>query len=170
MGSSRLAVFGIGRANLALVCIAGFAFDSFAAAGATAISDNPYKIIFQRNLFGLRPPMTAAVTPPAAPLPTIVLTGITTILGDKRAFLEITPPAKPAQPPKQTSCILTEGQRQVEVIQIDPKSEFVKVSNDGTLMTLTFEKNGRKTTPASPPPPVRTLPHLQTLPFRGQPR
>jgi hypothetical protein len=170
MGSCRLRAFGAGRASLALLCLAGFAFDSFAAAGKTAVSDNPYKLIFRRNLFGLHPPLNPAVTPPAAPLSTIVLTGISTILGDKRAFLEITPPAKAAQPPKQMSCILKEGQRegQVEVIQIDPKSEFVKVSNSGTLMTLTFEKNGRKTTP--PPLPVRALPHLQTsrLPLRSR--
>jgi hypothetical protein len=40
------------------------------------------------------------------------------------------------------------------VLEIDPKAESVKVSNSGTVMTLTFEKNGRKPTQAPTPPTI----------------
>jgi hypothetical protein len=140
--------------KLALLCLAGFGIARGAVAAGTTVSDNPYKVIFLRNLFGLHPVVAAPVIPPPVPSSTIVLTGITTISGGSRAFLEITPPAKPPQPAKHISCILAEGQREgpVEVVQIDPKNGSVKVSDNGTLTTLTFEKNGRKTSamPAAP--------------------
>ena len=150
------------HASLAFVCIACVAFDTIAAADGIAKSDNPYKVIFERNLFALRPPATGRiVAPPPAPSSTIVLTGITTVLGEKRAFLEITPPAKPPGPGKQISCILAEREREqgIEVLEIDSNAGSVKVSENGTVTTLTFEKNGRKT----PATAVRTLPRFQTL-------
>lgn len=163
--------FRIARALMAIVCALAAVFHSAAIAGD---SDNPYKIIFQRNVFGLRPPAAQApATAPTVPSSAIVLTGITTILGEKRAFLEITPPAKPPQPPKQLSCILTEGEREggVEVIQIDSKAGAVKVSENGTMTTLTFEKNGRKGAPTTPTT-ARTLPRFQNLrlPIQSQRR
>lgn len=159
--NSKLANVRFLPPSLALFFAGAVATSAFA--GVTTGLDNPYKVIYARNLFRLRPPVsaTAAAPKPTLPASTIILTGITTILGSKRAFLEITPPPKPPQPAKAISCVLTEGQREagVEVLQIDPKTEFVKVSNNGTPMTLTFDKNGRKlTTP--PPPPQRTIPRL----------
>jgi hypothetical protein len=135
--------------SLMFLFLAGVGAAPAAVAGGTNVSENPYRAIFLRNLFGLRPVEIRTAPPPPAPSSTIVLTGITTILGDRRAFLEITPPAKPPQTAKQISCILAEGQREgaVEVVQIDPKGGSVKVSDNGTLTTLTFEKNGRKTSP-----------------------
>ena len=141
------------------------------AAGNGPISDNPYRSISRRNIFGLREPAPVRkVEPLPEPLSTILLTGITTILGDKRALLEITAPVKPPQPSRQQSCVLAEGQHegQVEVLQIDPRAGCVKVSNGGTVMTLTFEQNGRKSEPTTPAPPPRvafSLPRRQ-LPYR----
>jgi hypothetical protein len=132
---------------------------------------NPYERIVRRNIFGLRSPAPAQkVEAPATPLPNILLTGITTILGEKRAFLEITPLTRPPQPPKPQSCILTEGQREgdVQVLQIDAKSESVRILNTGVEITLTFEKNGRKpTTVAAAAPPRQVMPSLpvRRLPF-----
>jgi hypothetical protein len=45
------------------------------------------------------------------------------------------------------------------VLEIDSNAGSVKVSENGTVTTLTFEKNGRKT----PATAVRTLPRFQTL-------
>ena len=87
-------------------------------------------------------------------MPKITLTGITTILGNKRALMKVAPSvAKPGQASKEESLILTEGQREgeVEVLQIDERAESVKVNNSGTVMTLTFEKDGAKL-PATPAP------------------
>jgi hypothetical protein len=51
--------------------------------------------------------------------------------------------------------ILTEGQRQgnVEVLNIDENAGSVRVNNSGTIVTLTFEKDGAKL-PNTPPPPT----------------
>ena len=135
----------------------------FCSSGAAISHENPYKVIYVRNIFSLRPPTPVQKPePPAAPPPNIILTGITTILGEKRAFLEITPPPKPPLPAKPQSCSLTEGQQSdnVQVVEIDPKAETVKVSISGMVTTLTFEKNGRKPTQAPAPLSVvnRTLP------------
>jgi hypothetical protein len=130
---------------------------TFCSSAAVPAQENPYRHIYERNLFGLRPPTVIHKTEPPAVLPSnVILTGITTVLGAKRAFLEITLPAKPPLPAKQQSCILSEGQREenVEVLEIDPKAESVKVSNSGTVMTLTFEKNGRKPTQTVPAPTI----------------
>jgi hypothetical protein len=67
---------------------------------------NPYSAIAVRNVFALRPiPPVTKPAEPAPPLPTIVLTGIVTILGDKRAFMEITSVAKPGKPEQPKTCM-----------------------------------------------------------------
>ena len=122
-----------------------------AAEAVGADSGNPYQGIVDRNVFGLKPP-----PPPGKPeekkidLPPITLTGITTILGNKRALMNLQPPGKPVQ-----SFILAEGQRdgELEVLEIDEKAGSVKVSQSGTIVPLTFEKNGAKL-PVSVAPPV----------------
>ncbi len=123
--------------------------------------DNPYKAIVDRNVFGLKPPPppvdpnleAAAKNPP----PKITLTGITTILGNKRALMK-TPPAavKPGEQPREQSYILSEGQRDgdMEVVQIDEKTGSVKLVYAGTPITLTFEKDGPKAAPGGLPAPV----------------
>ncbi|HYL95726.1 MAG TPA: hypothetical protein VET69_07975, partial [Terriglobales bacterium] len=115
----------------------------------TAASDNPYQGIVARNVFLLKPP------PPPVPIeeakpppPKVFLTGITSILGNKRALLKTpAPPAKPGQPPQgEQSYILTEGQREgdIEVVSIDEKAGTVKINNGGTLYVLNFDKDGQK--------------------------
>jgi hypothetical protein len=67
---------------------------------------NPYNGIIQRNVFGLKPAPRAepvsdyAQQPPAR----IILTGITTILGDSRVLLKAPPPVgKPGEPQPEKS-------------------------------------------------------------------
>ena len=148
-----------------------------AAVRATVPEPAPdqYQGIRDRNVFGLRPPPAQKVdTPPPAPLPKIILTGITTILGNKRALMKVAPTgAKPGtEAAKEISLILTEGQRDsdVEVLQIDEKAGAVKVNNSGTVMTLTFEKDGAKLPPTAAPgapgaPPAPGMPNA--LPMTG---
>lgn len=159
-------------ASMTLSIGKGFA----AIAGTADASGNPYQVISHKNLFRLHPPIVnTKPSAPATPAATIILTGITTVLGEKRAFLEITPPPKPPKPVKLQSCILAEGEKQgeVEVLEIDPKAGAVKVSNGGSLTNLTFEKNGPKLARLpSPTIPSRTLPQFPTLraPIRYQRR
>ena len=129
-------------------------------------SPDHYHAITERNVFGLRAPAPPpTLTNPPAALPKITLTGITTILGNKRALMKVIPAGeKPGQTNKEQSVILTEGQREgeVEVLQIDERLGSVKVNNSGTVMTLTFEKDGAKLpstpTPAALPPAPAALP------------
>jgi len=127
---------------------------------AATETTNPYQGIVDRNVFGLKPP-----PPPPSPEdnkpppPPITLNGITTLLG-KRALLTVQMPARPPEPAKLQSFILAEGQRdsEIEVLEIDEKAGSVKVNEFGTVVTLTFDKNGPKL-PNAPPPGVPPSPN-----------
>jgi hypothetical protein len=124
------------------------------AATAFAGNENPYQGIVDRNVFGLRPPPPPPTNePPKPPIPAINLTGITTILGKKMAFMTIQLPAKAAEPGKPngpTSFTLTEGERDgdIEVISIDEVAGTVKVNDFGTITNVTFGKLPPTTAPA----------------------
>jgi hypothetical protein len=99
-------------------------------------------------------------------LPRITLAGITTFPDRKSVLLKVRLPASRGEQAKEWSCILTEGQRAgpVEVLQIDEKAGSAKVNNAGTVMLLTFEKDGPvlQTTPLPPePPPVPAQPAIR---------
>lgn len=115
-----------------------------ALAAKAASQVNPYSAIFQRNVFDLRAPIIFKEVPPTPPvLPKITLTGITTILGKKIAFLTI-PGLRPGT--RSESMALTEGQAEndVEVKQIDDRTGLVKIINHGEPQTLDFERDGAK--------------------------
>jgi len=131
---------------------------------------NRFESIPARNIFGLRPVEQAQVTNQPPVLPKLILTGITTILGNKRVLMKALPPAgSPGVTNKEESLILTEGQREgpVEVLAIDEKAGSVRVNNSGTEMTLTFEKDGVKL--ASTPPPATAPPAPGALPSPSMP-
>src|SRR2546421_590363 len=113
-----------------------------------ATSGDTYGGIAARNLFGLHePPQVQPPEQPKPQLPRILLTGTTTILGHKMAFVKIQSPQKPGeQPSGEQSFILAEGQREsgVEVLQIDEKAGSIRVNNSGTEMTVAFEKDAGK--------------------------
>jgi hypothetical protein len=141
------------------VVLAAFLAILGCAAFAPHAAGTPYQGIVDRNLFGLKPPppppKPEEVKPP---LPDILLTGITTILGDKRVLLKL--PAKAPQRPKDEFYILKEGQRdgEIEVLSIDPVAGTVKVNNHGTVQTLDFVNNGVKVAGATPAPGAPVAP------------
>ncbi len=149
-----------------LVCLLGGFLLANSASALTA--GNPYQsAIVDRNVFGLKspPPPPDPSESKKDPPVNLTLTGITTILGNKRVLMKSAPqPGKPGEAAKELSYILTEGQRdgEVEVLTIDEVRGAVKVRNAGVELTLTFEKNGSKLpatqAPAAPPPNVPTLP------------
>jgi hypothetical protein len=122
---------------------------------AAAITSNPYTGIVDRNVFSLKPPTPVETAPKEEPKPPVklTLTGITTILGNKRALLKAAIPAKAPEPAKEESNMLTEGQRDggVEVISIDEKAGAVTVNNNGIRETLDFVNNGAKMVAAAAP-------------------
>jgi hypothetical protein len=147
-GGKRAAQFYCGCAMVGLV-LGG----ELKATGADA-DPNPYQGIVDRNVFGLKPPPPPVQTAPPKPPPVkITLTGITTILGNKRVLMKApVPGAKPGAPTEQ-SYILAEGQRDgdIEVLQIDEKKGEVKINNAGEIVTLDWESNGIKGTAGGPP-------------------
>lgn len=103
-------------------------------------SGHPYRGIAARNVFGLAPPPLLGSVPLPLSLPRITLVGITTILQEKRALLKVQFPARPPEPGKEVSCILSVGQREgpIEVLAIDEGAGSVRVNNSGTEMLLSF--------------------------------
>src|SRR6266404_1212974 len=145
-------------AKIPFVLAAGLAVCTAANAVTSAPSGSPYEGIVDRNVFGLKPPPPPPDPEASKPPPSkITLTGITTILGNKRALMK-TPaaPGKAGEPSKgEQSYILTVGQREgdIEVLDIDEKAGSVKVNNAGAIVTLTFEKDGAKLPATAAPTP-----------------
>jgi hypothetical protein len=142
------------RTITALICAiaAGFSLD----AGAE-LKDNPYQVIIDRNPFGLRPipppPPPPDNTPPPAPALEIKLTGITTLLGPSKVFLEFTDPQtkKVERPPA-----MLEGDpyKDITVVSIDAENNRVKIRKGDAESWLDFEKNGIKPGTATAAAPV----------------
>jgi hypothetical protein len=102
---------------------------------------NPYQQISDTNVFHLNPP--EAVTPSTArpPRPRVTLTGITTLLPDKRALLLVQFPPHSPESARQERYVLAQGQRAgpIEVLEIDEQSGRVELLLSGEPMSLTFE-------------------------------
>jgi hypothetical protein len=121
-----------------------------------------YQIITRRNAFGLREltPPTPMEPAPAAERPRIMLTGITTILGDKRALLQsIPPPGKPGEPKTSAQfLIMTEGESidGLQIIQVDARAGVVVVNNSGVTQALKLQElsDNAGLNPCPPPPPA----------------
>ncbi len=111
----------------------------------TTVLDNPFNPIVERNVFDLHdPPPPPEPKSTNAPPPNIHLTGISTILGKKQAYFMLQSAPEQGKPAAQDKYMtLSEGQRQdmLEVLEINPKSKLVKISNSGNISTITFETN-----------------------------
>jgi hypothetical protein len=140
-----------------MYALASLALCAQALAIAPDSPANRYQAIPERNAFGLKPRPVVDSPPTSRPsIPKLILTGITTILGNKLVLMKAVPPGNaPGQAIKEESLMLTEGQRQgdIEVLNIDEKAGSVRVNNSGSIMTLTFEKDGAKL-PNTPPLPT----------------
>ncbi len=135
---------------------------------------NPYEAIAGRNVFSLKPP-----PPPPNPEdlikkdppPKIRLQGLTTILGRRQVLFKSQTPAKPGQPAKDESYVLSEGERQgeIEVVAIDENAGTVKFNNHGTVETLNMKDDADKPVLGAAPPPVTALPGGAPRPVTGVP-
>lgn len=130
-----------------------------------APSDNPYRGITRRNAFGLREPAPPPVPPPVAP-PTppvdkvdVKLAGVSQIGPLRYAHLMLPDKDRPGQflYPTLTDNPAHGNTRNssIEVIEIDPLGETVRIRNAGNEMTLTFAEHGIKGAPAAPVVPGR---------------
>ena len=135
------------RFSRTIACFFGVLALGPAQAVVPAPSGGAYDTIVARNVFRLVPIPHPPETQPAPPqLPKIIVTGITTILHNKRVLLKVLMPARPNEQPTEQLLILTEGERDgvVEVLQINESEATVKLINSGTEMTLSLEKDGAK--------------------------
>jgi hypothetical protein len=138
------------------------------------VGQGPYHGIVERNVFNLKPPPPAVPPepPPAAP-PKIILTGITTILGNKRALMKVAVPAKPPEPAKEESFILAEDEARadIHVLEIDEKAGTVQVNNHGAVQVLDFKNDGAKQVAVAMPPPAAIPPPIvpQAIPAPAVP-
>jgi hypothetical protein len=143
-------IFGSAVATLAL---------SIAVGRTASGAQDPrlYQTIPDKNVFKLRdpPPVTAPVKPVEnSTLPKIILNGITTIFGRKMALMKLMLPTKTPGDTGERSLMLREGEREndVEVLQINEKNGSVRVNELGTVLTLTFDRDGAKNVAATPAP------------------
>ena len=126
----------------------------------------PYDGIAARNVFRLQAPLSSARPEPTnmIPLPKIVLTGITSILGRDVAFITVVG-IKPGAPSE--SVMLAEGQslNDIQVKSIDPKTGLVQVTNHGKLQILDFDHTAAKSSNPTPGDiPVSPLPAVLNVP------
>lgn len=139
-----------------------------ANAEASTSGINPYSGIIVRNSFGLKPPSNPAdfIKPPPVVVADIKLQGITTILGRNQVLMKIKVPAKPPEPVREQSVVLSEGQREgeVEVLEINPSRGTVKLNNGPTLLMLNMEDHGEKPTPGAAAPVMLGAPGAGAAP------
>jgi hypothetical protein len=141
------------------------------------VKDNPYQVIIDRNPFNLKPipppPEPVAATPTNTPPQVdIKLTGITTLLGPPRAFLQLMnqQTKKPEFPPG-----LEVGDRfgDIEILAINTGEETVRIKQGDGETTLDFKNHGIKSAVAGGPAPAPGGPGLMPPPpahaFPGAP-
>jgi hypothetical protein len=98
-------------------------------------------MIAVRNVFGLKQISQVQIVVDPAPVPRVMLKGITTMFTKKLAILTVQAPATAGEAAKTHSLILAEGQSEagIEVTSIDEKSGVVVVNYRGSpLATLSF--------------------------------
>jgi hypothetical protein len=147
-----------------LALMSGGAALALCAAGTRDAKNQRYQAIVERNAFGLRPVPPPPVKPDKPPQKVnIKLTGITTMLGVKKAYFILSDPAKPNTPNALVYPSLKQGERfgPIQVVSIDEKHCSVKIVNAGTPDTLTFSANGNAPNTIGAPLPGQARVPLQ---------
>ncbi len=150
------------RLGKIVVCLAsGLVLNAGARADDHMLSNNPYAPIVVRNIFGLNPPLPTDADQPAEPPPKITPNGIMSIFGQLQVLFKVAGTAKPGQPAKDDSYILSEGQRQeeIEVIHIDEKAGLVTFNNHGTVQEIPLVKANALALNTPMPSPGRAGPN-----------
>lgn len=136
----------------------GLLLSPSARAGDVAVAANPYTPIVARNIFGLVPIPTNVVVeaPPVTPPPKITPNGIISLFGKLEVLFKVAMPAKPGQPAKENSYVMSEGERQddIVVVKIDQEAAVITFNNHGTPQELPLAAAPNLTTPVAPVPGV----------------
>lgn len=128
---------------------------------ALAVVNPYYEPITSRNLFGLKPPPPpedpAKEVKPPEPPQKVLLTGITTLMGGKRALMRVQKPAKPPEPAKEVPLILAEGgpaEEEIQVVSIDVAAGTVNILNRGVPQLLDISKDAPAPKAGAAPAPA----------------
>ena len=133
------------------------------ALAAGAVGANPYEAIVGRNVFGLKPPaLNAPPPPPPAAAATIKLLGISTILDRRQVMLKVKTAARPPEPAKEQSYLMSQGQREdeIEVLEIDAATGTVKIKNQDEILSLSMKDDAEKPAAGAVLPGVAVPPPL----------
>jgi hypothetical protein len=124
-----------GKLNLAALALGVLIFTGAARASGPEAEDNPYRVIFQRSVFGLVPPPPAVETRATDSPPGIVLNGIMVVFDRKYALFKL-----PAE--KGKSYLLGEGQSdgQIKLLAVDDRAGVIKIDNHGIVQTIALAK------------------------------
>jgi len=127
-----------------IVMLAGFGLAKAATAWAADVAANPYHVISERNLFHLRAaPPTVGCEPARVDPPSVGLTGITTILGTKMAFITIAA-VRPGQTAQSVMLGVGQAFEDVEVKGINERNGIVEIVNHGQVQFLDINDPGVK--------------------------
>ncbi len=127
------------RVGKLCLCLAGgLVLNTGLRADGLVSPDNPYVPIVTRNVFGINPPLPVDPNANTEPPPKITPNGIMGVFGHLQVLFKVAIPAKPGQPAKDQSYILSEGQAQddIEVRKIDERDGMVTFNNHGTVQEL----------------------------------
>ena len=163
--------------GLTLLAVCFAALPAPGAETNTAASlDRNYRVIIDRNPFGLKPPPPPPTNAPPAveKKDEILLTGITSIGRVQAYFMTKAPQGKN---PEYYALNVGEKKDGLEILEIDPTSKSVRVRNAGVESVMTFASNGVKPpaaptpTPGAPLPPGGIVPgqHAGTTPIPAPP-
>lgn len=117
-----------------------------------------YRVIIDRNPFGLKPPPPPPTNPPPVvtqPKEELFITGITSFGIPRAHFMTtVTKPPPVGKVPQYYSLGVDEKMDELEVLDIDVHARSVRVRNAGVETVMTFESNGIKpaAVPATPLP------------------
>ena len=109
---------------------ASFIVVLFSFASLPEVTAHPYRVIAERNIFGLKdpPPRPVSQPPPPRPAPKLVLTGVVDFRSEKWAFVTRT---DAGAPPKNYTLTLGETEGGLQVVEINAESEIVRLRVDG---------------------------------------
>jgi hypothetical protein len=114
-------------------------------ADTTESKDNPWRVIIDRNPFGLQdpppPPDPSSLTNQPPVKIDVKFTGVSSDSNSKRAWLMIPPgPGRPQ--PKYLSLSEGDSDGDLKVLEINETETTVKVLNAGVPVTLNFKEHG----------------------------
>jgi hypothetical protein len=134
-GKPNLAALALGVLIFAGAARASGAEPAARSASGPEAEANPYRVIFQRSVFGLvSPPLAAEISATDSP-PDIVLNGIMVVFDRKYALFKL-----PAE--KGKSYLLGEGQSdgQIKLLAVDDRAGVIKIDNHGIVQTIALAK------------------------------